>query len=86
MSHHRVLVDIEFVLDDEAFKVAHLTDDATGVSDATDAAVRDAVASVLIHAEWDHYVVSPLRSIVTVRPLKADGRYDELLLPGEHGV
>jgi hypothetical protein len=33
MTQHRVLIDIEFTVDDDRFKIAQLSDDASGVSD-----------------------------------------------------
>ncbi len=86
MTQHRILIDIEFAVDEGEFKVAQLADDATGVSEVTEAGVRDAVTGGLIHANWAEQGLVPLRSIVTTRPLGPAGNYAEVRLPAEPGA
>ncbi|MFB2596669.1 hypothetical protein ACEXQE_02650 [Herbiconiux sp. P17] len=69
MTNHRVLVDIEFTVDEDRFKIDQLADDATGVSDVTDTGLRDAVSRLLIRADWTEHGLAPLRSLVTTSPL-----------------
>lgn len=66
----------------------HLIEEPTALESGTAVtdAVTDAVTAVLIRAEWSRHGVSPLRSVVTVRPLGANGCYDELRLPEEPRV
>jgi hypothetical protein len=86
VTRHRVLIDIEFTVDEDRFKLAQLSDDASGVSDVTDAGVRDAVTSRLVRAEWADHGLAPLRSIVTTRPLTADGNYTDVHVSSDPGV
>jgi hypothetical protein len=85
VTRHRVLIDIEFTVDDDRFKLAHLRDDAIGVSDVTDVGVRDAVTGVLVHTDWANQGLAPLRSIVTSRPLTKHG-YEGSYIPADSGV
>ena len=67
MTQYRLLIDIQFDLDAEKFKVSQLVDDASGVSEVTDDGVRDAVMARLIKIDWAALGLMPLRSIVTSR-------------------
>ena len=67
MTQYRLLIDIQFDLDAEKFKVSQLVDDASGVSEVTDDGVRDAVMARLIKIDWAELGLMPLRSIVTSR-------------------
>jgi hypothetical protein len=82
----RVIVDIEFTVDEGAFKSARLVHDAAGVSDPTDDAVRDVVAGVVIQQDWSAQGLTPLRSTVTARALNAAGDYDDVVLAGDRGL
>jgi hypothetical protein len=86
VTRHRVLIDIEFTVDEDRFKLAQLSDDASGVSDVTDAGVRDAVTSRLVLAEWAAHGLAPLRSIVTTRPQSADGNWARVDVLSDPGV
>ncbi len=86
MIRRRVLIDIEFTIAEDQFKITQLTDDATGVSDTTDAGIRDAVTQILVRADWNEQGPTPLRSIVTTRPLKSDGRDESVLVPIDAGI
>jgi hypothetical protein len=86
MIRHRVLVDIEFTVDEARFKAAQLTDDATGVSDVTEADVRRAVAGRLIQAHWDDLGLAPQRSTVTTRTSTSQGHFVEVVVPADSGV
>ncbi|MCS5723034.1 hypothetical protein N1028_13435 [Herbiconiux sp. CPCC 203407] len=68
MTNHRVLVDLEFDVDEDRFKIDQLTDNATGVSDVTDPGLRDAISRILIRADWAEHGLTPVRSVVTSRP------------------
>ena len=67
MTQYRLLIDIQFDLDAEKFKVSQLVDDASGVSEVTDDGVRDVVTARLIEVDWAEVGLQPLRSIVTSR-------------------
>lgn len=86
MTLHRVLIDIEFAVDEDLFKLAQLCEDASGISDVTDAGVRDAVTSRLVLAEWAERGLAPLRSIVTTRSQSADGGYASVPVPSDPSV
>jgi hypothetical protein len=64
---HRVHIEVEFTVDEERFKLARLTDDASGVSDVADVGVRDAISRLLGGADWAEHGLTPLRSIVTTQ-------------------
>lgn len=86
MISHRVLIDIEFTIDEDQFKSAQLADGATGVSDVTDAGVREVVAGRLIQVVWADQGLTPRRSTVSTREQAADGEFFEVVLPAETGV
>ncbi|MCS5732479.1 hypothetical protein [Herbiconiux daphne] len=71
MTLHRVLIDVQFSVDEDRFKIDQLADDATGVSDVTDPGVRDAISRLLIRADWAEHGLAPLRSIVTTTAVSA---------------
>jgi len=82
----RVLIDIEFAVDEAQFKAAHLVDDVTGVSDVTDADIRDVVAGRLIDADWAEQGLAPQRSSVVTRLATAAGEFVEVIVPADPGV
>lgn len=82
----RVLIDIEFAVDEEKFKVAQLPDDATGVSDITDASVREAVAIRVLRADWAAQGLQPQRSTVTTRASATNGGFPAVVVPADAGV
>jgi hypothetical protein len=86
VNRHRVLVDIEFTVDEDRFKFAQIEDGLDGISDATAPAVRNAVSIALTRALWTEQGLSPLRSIVTSRSRERDGSYRALLVPGDRGA
>jgi hypothetical protein len=86
VTDYRVLIDVEFTVDEDRFKLAQLTDDATGVSDVSDAGIRDAVTRLLIGADWTKHGLTPLRSVVITRALNPDGCYDDADVPRGPGV
>ncbi|MFB2580506.1 hypothetical protein ACEXQD_04585 [Herbiconiux sp. P15] len=65
MNRHRVIIDVEFSVDEDQFKAHQLTGHATGVSDVTDPGLRDAIAQLIIQADWADQGLEPLRSLVT---------------------
>lgn len=82
----RVLIDIEFFVDEAQFKVAQLADDVTGISDVTDAVVREVVAGRLIGADWADRGLVPHRSTVITRMATAAGEFIEVIVPADPGV
>lgn len=86
MIRHRVLIDIEFTVDEARFKIAQLADDATGVSDVTEADVRIAVACRLIQVDWRDAGLAPQRSTVTTRASTSEGDFVQVVLPADSGV
>lgn len=85
MTRCRVVVDLEFRVDDDVIKAAALSLDDTGVADVSDGMVRDLVSTMLIGADWSAHGVRPLRSIVTPRTLSRAGWYDALHLSPDRG-
>jgi hypothetical protein len=84
VTQHRVLVDIQFAVDDERFGIARLNENPSGDPDVTEAGIRDAVATRLIGAEWAAQGITPTRSVVTTRELTSDGAgYESAFLPAE---
>ena len=86
MIRQRVLIDIEFAVDEAPFKMASLLDDETGVADVTDAEVRERVTGRLIEADWALQGLLPRRSRVTTRTAAPGGGFLELVLPADAGV
>ncbi len=82
----RVLIDIEFAVDEAQFKAAHLAEDVTGVSDVTDAEIRNVVAVRLISADWAGQGLAPQRSSVITRLATAAGEFVEVVVPADPGV
>jgi len=85
VTRFRVVVDLEFRVDDDAFKAAALSLDGTGVSDVSDSVMRDVVSRMLIDHDWTLHGVRPLRSIVTPRILGAGGWYESVNLARDRG-
>jgi hypothetical protein len=81
-----VLLDIEFAIDDEQYKLAQLTHDATGVSEVTDVGVCDVLTNQLNRVDWAENGLTPLRSSVTTRLRAPDGNYAPVNLPADPGV
>lgn len=86
MIRRRVLIDIEFAVDEDRFKVSQLSDAAGGVSDVTDPGVRDAVSQALVQTDWAERGLAPLRSVVTTRSECDDGLYQGTLVAPDPGV
>lgn len=86
MTQHRLLIDIQFFLDAEKFKVSQLVDDASGVSEVTDEGVRDAVTARLIRIDWAELGLLPLQSIITSRVPSTTGEYPLVCVPADSGV
>jgi hypothetical protein len=86
VSRRRVLIDIEFAVDEDRFKVSQLSDDAEGVSDVTDPGVRDAVSQALVETDWAERGLAPLRSVVTTRAQRDDGLYKGTRVEPDPGV
>ena len=86
MIRQRVLIDIEFTVDETQFKLAQLVDDAIGISDVTEAGVREAVTERLIRANWADQGLAPQRSVVTTRASTPGGDFVEVVLPADPGV
>ena len=86
MIRQRVLIDIEFAVDETQFKLTQLTDDAVGVSDVTETGVREAVTAGIIHADWAAQGLSPQRSTIITRTSTSSGKFVEVLLPADTSV
>lgn len=86
VTQHRVLVDIQFTVDNDQFKVAQLSDDATGVSEVTEAAIRNVVGACLTDVDWAKKGLAPLRAVVTMGTRTPSGDYAEVLFPAEPGI
>lgn len=86
MSGRRVLIDIEFAVDEDRFMLAKLSEDPSGVADITDPGVRDAVSRALVCTDWAEHGLAPLRSVVTTRQRRRDGRYQGSRVPPDPGV
>jgi hypothetical protein len=86
MTRHRVLIDVEFTVDEHQFKMVHLPEDPSGVSDVTEASVRDAVTDGLIATDWAEQGLAPVRSMVSTRHLNLSGTYDAEDVPPDGGV
>ena len=86
MIRQRVLIDIEFAIDETQFKQAQLLDDLVGVCDVTETGVREAVTAGIIHADWAAQGLAPQRSTITTRISTSSGKFIALLLPADTGV
>ena len=86
MIRRRVLIDIEFAVDETQFKIARLAEDPSGVSDVTDDDVREVVTSHLLDANWGRQGLAPQRSIVTTRSSTPRGEFEALVVPPDLGV
>ena len=86
MTQYRLLIDIQFALNPEKFKISQLVDDASGVSEVTDEGVRDAVTARLIRIDWAELGLLPLQSIITIRVPSTAGEYPLVYLPADSGV
>lgn len=86
MNLRRIIIDLELEVDDDDFKAAGLSADSSGVCDATEGAVRDAVTRMLVESDWRAIGVRPLRSIVTPRVVGPEGWYEPVRLAGDWGV
>ena len=95
MIRQRVLIDIEFAIDEAHFTLAHLAGNVCGISAVaeanvrqavTEAGVREAVAERLIRANWADHGLEPQRSVITTRSLTSGGDFVEVVLPADPGV
>ena len=86
MIRQRVLIDIEFAIDETQFKLAQLMDDVIGISDVTETGIRDAVTAGIIHVDWAAQGLAPQRSTVTTRISTSGGKFVALLLPADTSV
>lgn len=86
MAQHRVLIDIQFDVDENQYKLAQLTDDATGVSEVTEAGVRDVVTCGLIGVDWAQQGLAPIRSTVTTRAISPGGGYARVCVPADPDI
>ncbi|CAN5358695.1 hypothetical protein BH10ACT7_BH10ACT7_30410 [soil metagenome] len=86
MIRQRVLIDIEFTVDETQLKVARLAVDPTGVSDVTDSDILEAVAGRLTEVDWAPRGLTLQRSIVTTRAVSVEGVFVEVTLPADRGV
>jgi len=82
----RVLIDIEFAVDETQFKLTQLADDAVGISDVTETGVREAVSAGIIHADWAAQGLAPQRSTITTRTSTPSGKFVEMRLPADTSV
>ena len=95
MIRQRVLIDIEFAIDETQFTLAQLADNVFGISAVaeasvrrvvTEAGVREAVAEGLIRANWADKGLEPQRSVITTRTSTLGGDFVEVVLPADPGV
>ena len=86
MIRQRVLIDIEFVVDETQFKLAQLLDNMVGISDVTETGVREAVTAGIIHVDWAAQGLAPQRSTITTRASTSSGKFVEILLPADTSV
>ena len=86
MIRQRVLIDIEFAVDETQFKLAQLLDDVAGISDVTETGVCEAVTAEIIHADWAAQGLIPQRSTITTRTSTPSGKFVEMLLPADTSV
>ena len=86
MIRQRVLIDIEFAVDETQFKLTQLADDAVHVSDVTETDIREAVSVEIIHADWAAQGLTPRRSTVTTRTCTSSGKFVAMLLPADTSV
>ena len=86
MKRQRMLIDIEFAVDETAFKSAQLVEDGTGVSDVTDADIRNVVVGRLIGTDWARHGLAPRHSSVITRLATAAGEFVEVIVPADPGV
>ena len=86
MIRQRVLIDIEFAIDETQFKQAQLLGDVVGVCDVTETSVREAVTEGIIQANWAALGLAPQRSTITTRISTPSGKFVAMLLPADTGV
>ena len=86
MIRQRVLIDIEFAVDETQFKLAQLLDDVAGISDVTETGVCEAVTAEIIHADWAAQGLIPQRSTITTRTSTPSGKFVAMLLPADTSV
>jgi hypothetical protein len=86
LIRHRVLIDIQFDVDEVQYKLAQLTHDATGVSEVSEEGVRDIVTSGLIGVDWAQQGLAPIRSTVTTRVLSPGGGYAQVYVPADPDI
>jgi len=86
MIRQRVLIDIEFTVDETRFKLAQLVDNMEGISDVTETGIREAVTAEIIHADWAAQGLTPQRSTITTRTCTSSGKFVEILLPADISV
>ena len=86
MIRQRVLIDIEFVVDETQFKLAQLVDNVVGISDVTETGIREAVTAGIIQADWAAQGLTPQRSTITTRTPTPSGKFVEILLPADTSV
>ena len=95
MIRQRVLIDIEFAVDETQFALAQLAGNVCGISAVTEASVRravteagvrEAVAERLIRANWADQGLEPQRSVITTHTSTLGGDFVEVVLPADPGV
>ena len=86
MIRQRVLIDIEFAVDETQFKLAQLDGNTEGISDVTETGVCEAVSAEIIHADWAAQGLTPQRSTITTRICTSSGKFVEMLLPADISV
>ena len=86
MIRQRVLIDIEFTVDEAQFTLAQRADDTFCLCAVTAAGVREAVAERLIRADWAGQGLAPQRSVITTRASTSGGDFYEVVLPADPGV
>ena len=51
MIRQRVLIDIEFAIDEAQFTLAQLMDDVVGISNVTETGVSEAITALIIYVD-----------------------------------
>lgn len=86
MIRQRVLIDIEFSIDETQFKLAQLVDNSVGISDVTETGVREAVTASIVQTDWAAQGLAPQRSTITTRTSTSGGKFVEIVLPADTSV
>jgi len=86
MIRQRVLIDIEFAVDETQYKLAQLDGNIEGISDVTETGVCESVSAEIIHADWVAQGLTPRRSTITTRTCTASRKFVAMLLPADTSV